>query len=86
MRVTLKHARKTTTVGGSTERAIHLDRIEQAVGDGPCLAALKAAAPVLLADVRTDPRWPPYQERLIEEGIHSVLGVPWNLAKTRPRS
>lgn len=79
--VTLKLARKMATVGGSTERAIHLDRIEQAVGDGPCITALKAAAPVLLADVRTDPRWPTYQERLIEEGIHSVLGVPLELGE-----
>lgn len=79
--VTLKLARKTATVAGSTERAIHLDRIEQAVGDGPCITALKAGAPVLMADVRTDPRWPTYQERLLEEGIHSVLGVPLELGE-----
>jgi GAF domain-containing protein len=79
--VTLKLARKTATVAGSTERAIHLDRIEQGVGEGPCIAALKAGAPVLLADVHTDPRWPTYQERLIEEGIHSVLGVPLKLGQ-----
>ncbi|MET3175462.1 UNVERIFIED_ORG: GAF domain-containing protein [Arthrobacter sp. UYCu721] len=79
--VTLKRVRKTATVGGSTERAIHLDRIEQDVGDGPCIAALRTATPVLLADVRTDPRWPAFQERLIAEGIHSVLGVPLELGE-----
>ncbi|MDI3196198.1 GAF and ANTAR domain-containing protein [Pseudarthrobacter sp. AL07] len=80
--VTLKRFKKTATVGGSTERAIHLDRIEQAVGEGPCLTAMRTAAPVLLADVRTDTRWPTYQKRLIEEGIHSVLGVPLELGET----
>lgn len=79
--VTLKHGRKTTTVGGSTERAVQLDRIEQAVGDGPCIAALKVKAPVLLADVHTDPRWPEYQKCLIEEDCLSVLGVPLELGE-----
>jgi GAF domain-containing protein len=78
--VTLKHNRKTRTVGGSTERAIHLDKIEQQVGDGPCIEALRVMSPVLLADVHTDPRWPEYQERLIDEGYLSVLGVPLDLA------
>jgi GAF domain-containing protein len=79
--VTLKHGRRTATVGGSTDRAVELDRIEQQVGDGPCIAALKVKQPVLLADVRTDPRWPDYQQRLIEEGVQSVLGVPLELSQ-----
>lgn len=79
--VTLKYGRKTRTVGGSTERAIHLDRIEQQVGSGPCISALQLNKPVLLADVHTDTRWPAYQERLIEEGIHSALGVPMELGE-----
>ncbi|MET3721645.1 MULTISPECIES: GAF and ANTAR domain-containing protein [unclassified Arthrobacter] len=79
--VTLKHNKKTSTVGGSTERAIHLDRIEQQVGEGPCIEALKINAPVLLADVHTDPRWPTYQARLIEEGCLSALGIPLDLSE-----
>jgi transcriptional regulator with GAF, ATPase, and Fis domain len=77
--VTLKHPRKTATIAGSTARAIELDRLEQQYGDGPCLEALRVNAPVLLADVRTDPRWPAYQEVLIREGCLSVLGVPLEL-------
>lgn len=79
--VTLKHGRKTTTVAGSTDRAIHLDRIEQQVGSGPCISAMQEKKPVLLADVRTDPRWPDYQKRLIEENCLSVLGVPLELSE-----
>ena len=79
--VTLQHGKKSRTVAGSTERAVHLDRIEHEVGDGPCIAALRVKAPVLLADVHTDPRWPVYQERLIDEGILSMLGVPLELGE-----
>ncbi|MGO4186388.1 GAF and ANTAR domain-containing protein [Pseudarthrobacter sp. TAF60_1] len=78
--VTLKHNKRTATVGGSTKRAIHLDQIEQQVGEGPCIEALKVNAPVLLPDVRTDPRWPTYQARLLEEGCLSALGVPLDLS------
>jgi GAF domain-containing protein len=79
--VTLTYARRSATVAGSTERAIQLDRIEHEVGDGPCIAALRVKAPVLLPDVHTDPRWPVYQERLIAEGCLSVLGVPLKLGE-----
>jgi transcriptional regulator with GAF, ATPase, and Fis domain len=79
--VTLKHSRKTTTVAGSTARAIELDRLEQQHGDGPCVEALRVNTPVLLADVRTDPRWPAYQEVLIGEGCLSVLGIPLELGE-----
>lgn len=79
--VTLKHNKKTATVGGSTERAVFLDRLEQQTGDGPCIAALRAKKPVLLADVRADLRWPAYQELLYAEKILSVLGVPLDLTE-----
>jgi hypothetical protein len=79
--VTLKRARGTRTVGGSSPKAIHLDKIEQQVGQGPCIEALKVKVPVLLADVHTDPRWPAYQQRLLEEGCLSALGVPMELGE-----
>jgi GAF domain-containing protein len=79
--VTLKRPKGTTTVGGSTPKAVYLDKIEQQVGDGPCIAALKVKAPVLLGDVRSDPRWPVYQQRLIDEDVLSVLGIPLELSK-----
>ncbi len=79
--VTLQYGRKSTTIAGSTERAVQLDRIEHQVGEGPCIEALKVRAPVLLADVHTDPRWPEYQKWLIKEGCGSVLGVPLELGE-----
>ena len=74
--VTLQRRKKTMTVAGSSQRAVTLDRIEQALGEGPCIEALRTKSVVLLADVRTDPRWPAYQAELASHGCFSTLGVP----------
>src|SRR5687767_5074752 len=66
--VTLKRRKKTMTVAGSSPRAIVLDRIEQSVGQGPCIEALRTKTVYLLADVETDPRWPAYQQQLAAHG------------------
>jgi hypothetical protein len=36
--VTLQRRKRTMTVAGSSPRAVTLDRIEQSLGDGPCIA------------------------------------------------
>ncbi|MDQ0862789.1 GAF and ANTAR domain-containing protein [Arthrobacter globiformis] len=77
--ITLKRRRHTATVAGSSPRAIELDHIEQRVGDGPCIRALRTMAPELLNDVHTDDRWPDYQKRLVENGVYSTLGVPLDI-------
>ncbi|MFJ6077494.1 GAF and ANTAR domain-containing protein [Pseudarthrobacter sp. NPDC092419] len=74
--VTLRRRKRSTTVAGSSDRARELDRLEQALGQGPCLTAMEAMKPVLLADVATDNRWPEYQRVLAEHGCRAVLGVP----------
>jgi hypothetical protein len=79
--VTLKRHRHTTTVAGSSPRAVELDHIEQRVGDGPCIRALSTMAPELLNDVNTDQRWPEYQRRLAAEGVYSTVGVPLDIGE-----
>ncbi|PNH85586.1 GAF and ANTAR domain-containing protein [Arthrobacter sp. AFG20] len=79
--ITLKRRRHTSTVAGSSPRAIELDHIEQRVGDGPCIRALFTMAPELLNDVQTDDRWPEYQKRLAENGVYSTLGVPLDIGE-----
>ena len=74
--VTLQRRKRSMTVAGSSERALLLDRIEHAVGDGPCIQALRTGKVVVLADVGTDPRWPVYQRELAAAGCRSTLGVP----------
>jgi hypothetical protein len=79
--VTLKRHRHTATVAGSSRRAVELDQIEQAVGDGPCIRALFTMAPELLDDVHTDERWPDYQKQLAEHGVYTTLGVPLDIGE-----
>ncbi|MET1153770.1 ANTAR domain-containing protein, partial [Arthrobacter sp.] len=74
--VTLRRNKRTATIGGSSDRAVVLDRIEQALGDGPCVDALEGGVPVLLGDVSSDPRWPEYRTALTSAGISSALGIP----------
>jgi len=74
--VTLRQRKRSATVAGSSERARELDKLEQVLGHGPCLASLETMQPVILADVDKDPRWPDYQKVLADHGCRSVLGVP----------
>lgn len=77
--VTLRRRKRTATIGGSSDTAVVLDRIEQTLGDGPCVEALETGVPVLLGDVSSDPRWPEYRKALSAAGIASTLGVPMKL-------
>ncbi|ABK04551.1 putative GAF sensor protein [Arthrobacter sp. FB24] len=79
--VTLKRRRRTFTVAGSSPKAVLLDEIEQRIGDGPCIEALRVKEPVLLADVDKDPRWPEYRKALADEGCRATLGVPLELGE-----
>ncbi|RKR20762.1 GAF and ANTAR domain-containing protein [Arthrobacter oryzae] len=79
--VTLQRRKRTMTVAGSSPQAVTLDRIEQSLGDGPCIEALRTKAVVLLADVDTDPRWPAYQRQLAASGCRSTLGVPLEIGE-----
>jgi hypothetical protein len=77
--VTLYRRKRTATIGGSSGTAMVLDRIEQTLGDGPCVDALESGVPVLLGDVSSDRRWPDYRSALSAAGIASALGIPMKL-------
>ena len=74
--VTLKLRRRPATAAGSSARAVELDLVEQALGDGPCIRSLREMTPVMIDDVSTDPRWTTYNRKLMESNVHSTLGVP----------
>jgi GAF domain-containing protein len=74
--ITVKRRKRTTTIAGSSDKAVVLDRIEQDLGDGPCLEALRTFELVLLPDTGIDARWPEYSRNLAAAGYGSVLGVP----------
>ncbi|WP_458114313.1 GAF and ANTAR domain-containing protein [Arthrobacter sp. R1-13] len=77
--VTLQRRKRPNTIAGSSDDAIILDGIEQRLGDGPCLQALRTGTPVLLGDASSDPRWPDFAQELADKGFRSALGVPLDL-------
>jgi GAF domain-containing protein len=78
--VTVKLRRRPSTAAGSSRRAVELDLLEQAVGDGPCIKALREMSPVIIDDVASDSRWPELNQRFAEAGIRSSLGVPLEIS------
>lgn len=74
--VTLRRRKRSDTVAGSSLDALLLDGIEQRLGDGPCLHALRTGSPVLMTDLGTDPRWPDFRREVMAKGFHSTLGIP----------
>ncbi|APX04222.1 GAF and ANTAR domain-containing protein [Arthrobacter sp. QXT-31] len=78
--VTVKVKRRPTTAAGSSTRAVELDKIEQSVGDGPCITALREMSPVVVENVTSDPRWPELMRKFAEANVHSSLGVPLEIS------
>jgi hypothetical protein len=78
--ITLKLRRRPATAAGSSRRALELDHVEQALGDGPCIRAIREMTPIMIDDVASDQRWPTYARALAEANVHSTLGVPLEIS------
>lgn len=74
--VTLVRQRKATTVASSSDEARKLDEIQYGFDEGPCLHAIATQRTTVVADSRTDSRWPDYFTAVQEYGYYSMLGVP----------
>jgi len=70
------------TIAGSSQEALVLDRIEQHLGRGPCLDALRTQTPVLLADTGADRHWQRYSASLNAAGCRSVAAIPIAIDET----
>jgi hypothetical protein len=77
--VTLGRRKRTATIGGSSDQAMLLDRIEQTLEQGPCIDAMDSGRPVLLDDALSSPQWGDYCGALAAAGMRSTLGVPFEL-------
>jgi GAF domain-containing protein len=65
-----------TTVVSTGRLALDLDERQYERNHGPCLHAARAREVILVADTRTDTRWPDYLPRAAERGCLSSLSVP----------
>lgn len=75
--VTLIRRKRAATVASSDAHARMLDEIQYAYNDGPCLTAIHESMTVHAPDLRRDNRWPEYARAALNEGINSILAVPF---------
>lgn len=84
------------SLGATSELAEKVSRIQQEVGEGPCLEAASNDCIARSADLRREPRWPAFSDAAVAMGIASVMSfqlythdkrrAALNLYGTRPDS
>lgn len=65
----------------SGPRAQSLDDLQYSSGDGPALEAARTRAVVTTQDLAADSRWPELREGARDEGIRSVVSVPFDIQR-----
>ena len=65
-----------TTVVSTGQLAVDVDESQYESGSGPCLHAARTGELVVVADARTDTRWPDYMPQAAGRGALSSLSVP----------
>lgn len=77
--ITLLRQKRPVAVASSDTRARNLDELQNSIGDGPCLTALRTETKVHVPDLGADLRWPKYNQAARQANIGSVLAVPMHL-------
>lgn len=72
-----------TAAVATDKRALAVDQVEYDLHLGPCVEAFETGEDQFVDDVRTDPRWPPFNEEAQRQGFLSVAGI---VLKTRGRT
>jgi len=66
------------SLGSSSSVSRELDELQFTLGEGPCLDAVRSAAPVLIPDLN-DPamqRWPGFARAATQRGVRAVFALP----------
>jgi GAF domain-containing protein len=74
--ITLIRDDKAFTAAYDGQMAMDADEMQYARGYGPCLDAGRAGEVFLIADIRTEDRWPDYTRQAAERGVGSSLSIP----------
>jgi GAF domain-containing protein len=64
------------TAGATTTLAEEVDRVQYAIGSGPCLDALREGRETYAPDLANDPRWGRYGTEAAALGVRSCHSVP----------
>ena len=73
--VSLVRGDRAETPAATADLATTCDEMQYVRGDGPCLAAARAAGVVLVEDMRAEPRWPCYAREAAAAGAGSSLSL-----------
>lgn len=71
--ISLIEGRRVTPSAPTDELVAELDSLQNDLGEGPCLDALREHHTVLIKDTTTDTRWPQYGRAADDRGVRSVL-------------
>lgn len=63
------------TAAATDPVVLHASKLQEELGEGPCLQAVWSRDTFVVDDVATDERWPVYGPRAAELGMHSILSV-----------
>ncbi len=77
--VTLLRQRKAATIASSGAAARAVSQIEYQSEQSPGMAASLEQVTVHVPDVKNEARWPEYCEAVLDQGIRSVLAIPFRL-------
>ncbi|MBA3527834.1 MAG: GAF domain-containing protein [Propionibacteriaceae bacterium] len=65
-----------TSVAATSEAVLEADALQYHLNQGPCLDACLQAAPVQVADLRLDHRWPAWTKAVRPLNIASLMSIP----------
>ncbi len=77
--ITLLRQRKAATVASSSPVAKALGLLEHQFAEAPNLTASTTRETVHVPDLKADGRWPEYSAAMAQEGVRSVLALPFHL-------
>lgn len=77
--ITVVRQKRPVAVASSDARARNLDELQNSIGHGPCLTALRTESMVHVPDLDADVRWPKYNQAARQMGVGSILAVPMPL-------
>jgi signal transduction histidine kinase len=63
-------------IAGSDESAFRYERLQGALGEGPCVAAYRSGGPIAIADLAREHRFPRFAEKARAEGLAAVFTFP----------
>jgi diguanylate cyclase (GGDEF)-like protein len=63
-------------IAASDESAMRFERLQTALGEGPCLVAYRTGEPVVSTDLSRDDRFPRFAASALEEGLAAVFTFP----------